>query len=268
MAVFQRLEPQAVHVSKLWKLFRCAFPNPGTFSPAGSTPWQTGWITGIAIALAATVAEARVFRLFGGSLSADPPGWRTLYRAELEINGGRAELTVTGVSLPPAEALAVWRAAVEREGGEAAVAMGERFGWGVAMLGDRVWRALVIATEGPREGVLFRLEQSRADFERAQRGAAPVTDSEPFGGARTVRIVRDLTHRTQARTLESPAGPTETAEAIERALTAEGWIPALPGARSAGVYLRGGELCVVRVTASEAPGGGSRVLWVQRRLEH
>ncbi len=239
--------------------------------PLFSKPWKTGAVAALALGLAAP-AGARVFRLFGGTAgpgggTADPPGWTTLHRAELEINGGRAALTVLGVTLPPAEALETLRAAFAQAGGRTALAMGERLGWGVAFIGDRVVRVLVVALEGPRECVVFRLEQGRAEFERSQRGAEARPADATAPGARTRRLVSDRTNRIEARSIESPAGPAETAAAIERALIAEGWRPALPGADSAGAYLRGGDVCVVRVVAAEGPGGGARALIVRRRLE-
>ncbi len=246
---------------------RRLFQGLEKWEPISSKAWKTAFWVAFTAWGGVDPAGARVFRLFGGGgAAAEMPGWNALHRAEIEINGGRAELMVMGVTLPAATALETLRAAIERESGETAFAMGDRFGWGMARIGDRILRVLVLATEGPRECLVFRIEQSRAEFERSQRGAAARPPDDVVAGARTTRRVADRTHEMEARSLESPAGPAETTAAIERALLAEGWQPALPGAAASGAYLRGDEMCFVRVVAAEAPGGGSRALIVRKRL--
>jgi len=208
-----------------------------------------------------------VFRRAGGAdhgaATAGRPGWTLAHRAALEINGGRGEMEVLGVTMPMADALETLRAVYAAQGGEAVVSAGTAAGWGVARVGGRVIRFLAIAPEGPRECVVFRLEQTDAEFERSMRG----TDTEEPAGGRARRVVADAERGIEARTIESGADPEAAAGAIGRALAAEGWQPAIPGAERAGLYLRDGEACVVRVTAGGGPGGGgSRALVVRQRL--
>lgn len=224
-------------------------------------------LAAFAAALAAGPAAARVFWTRPGAAhgptTAGQPGWHRIHRAELEINGGRGELEALGVTLPLAAALEQLRAAYEAMGGEVFVAPGAAFGWGVARVGDRVIRFIAVAPEGPRECVVFRLEQTADDFARSQRASGKPAGEAP--GGRERRVVRDLDHRWEARTIETAAPAAEALAAVGRALEAEGWQPALPGAPSAGFYVRDGDVCVVRASDGATPGAPSRVLVLMQR---
>ncbi len=232
-----------------------------------SKAWKTGaWALGVAAALAPEAAFAPVFRAVGGAnhgaTTANQPGWTRAYRAELEINGGRGELEVLGVSMPAAAALETLRATYAGMGGEAEIFPGETAGWGIARAGDRVIRFLAVSPQGPRECLVFRFEQSRADFERSLRGA----DGAAFAGGRERRVAAESGGRFEARTIETGAEPAAASAAIARAHIAEGWRPALPDAPGAGLFVRGPDVCVVRVSARPAPEVGSRALIARQRL--
>ena len=218
----------------------------------------------------AAPAAARVFRRIGGvdhgATTAGRPGWTRAYRTELEINGGRGEMEVLGVTLPLAAALDTLRATYEGLGGEAFFSSGDAVGWGVARIGDRIVRVLAIAVEGPRECLVFRFEQPRDQFERSMREAPGAAAAIAVPGARARRTVVDAENALTTETVETNAGPAETAAAIERALLAEGWLPALPGAPGAGLFLRGPEVIAVRVAGNDAPGGGARATILRKRM--
>ncbi len=247
------------------------FPTLGSKSRRGFQPLETArrlaaWLALLA-AFTAAPAAARVFWARGGAdhgaTTAGRPGWNRAHQAELEINGGRGTMEVLGVTLPAATALDQLRAAYEGMGGEVFIAPGAAMGWGIARVGERVVRFLVIAPEGPRECVVFRFEQTAAEFERSVRAAERPAEEVP--GGRERRTVRDADHELEARTIETPAPPAEAAAAVERALRAEGWQPALPDAPAAGLFVRGGDVCVVRANAGEGPGAPTRVLILVKR---
>jgi len=246
-------------------------PTLGNGRRAGGPDRAAARRRGLALALlaaaAAGPAAAGVFWVRGGAdhgaTTAGRPGWTRVHRAELEINGGRGEMEVLGVTLPAAAALDQLRAAYEGMGGEVFVGPGAAMGWGVARVGERIIRFLVVAPEGPRECVVFRLEQSADAFARSMR--APDRPADDVAGGRERRTVRDAERRIEARTIETPAPPAEAAAAVGRALQAEGWQPALPDAAGAGLFVRGRDLCVVRATAGAAAGAPTRVLMLVQR---
>lgn len=247
----------------------------GTRGSRGGFPWarrEAGRAVAIAAILVVTgagLAGARVFRLLGGEGGAvsprDPPGWATVHRAELVLNGAPATVTVAGVSLPLQEAMGWWQASMEREGAHAATATGQRLAWGLAVTGDRVIRVLGLSPEGPRECVMVRLEQTKADFVRSQRTAGTGVVDPDWPGASVRWSVADPSGGLEMRIVESHDDRNAMLSAIWRSLISQGWRPAL-GDIAGGPFLRGDEIGLVHVREETSPGRPPRALIMRQRM--
>lgn len=216
------------------------------------------WIAG------SVAAPARVFWRHdgGGHGSTEPgrPGWNSAYAARLEINGGKADLDVTGCQLAAPDAMRMLADTYRGMGGAVLDGHGSQIGWGIAKAGDRVIRWLVFGASRPRECIVVRITQSTADFlASGRRPIRTLLDAVPeLPGSEPRLFVADLQARLAVELSASKMPPAVAMRHMASQLVGEGWTPSIPiGPDSAlsVIYRRGRDLCIV--SACPGPEGSS-----------
>ena len=214
-----------------------------------------------ACALCPPPAGARVFWRSGGGAWIDRVARQlngaTVYRAAVQVNGGRADVGVVRSGEPFAPTSARMRQALAPAGGF--LIAGSRMAFGVAAPGGRIVRTLILAPGDEGSCAVFVIDQSRDDFEQAK--AAPTGHMLPsvpeYPGARILSYIRNEDTRTAIQTATAPAAPAAALQFYESALARDGWSSPL-GSRPAGerdwaFFLRGRDVCAVLVAPSDHP---------------
>jgi hypothetical protein len=215
------------------------------------------------------VSEARVFwRSGGGPLGggASDPVWRLAYRADVNINGGKAALEVWSAELEYGMAVEQLRARA-RQAGEAVVLKAPDMTWGFLEARDRMTRLLAVRLDGGNT-IVYQTSQSREDYlasqgERTYRlaVAAPPPDSAPG-----TYVANDSTGLAM-QGLQSGLPPEDVRRHYADALTAAGWSPLpleLHGTTGPDVYMKGAEYVFV-FAKSAGGGGGTTVMLAHKR---
>lgn len=211
----------------------------------------------------AVAAPARVYWLHDGihgATTAGRPGWNRAYAAPLRINGGKADLDVTGCQLPADDAMRILADTYRGSGGAVLAGHGTEMGWGIAVAGNRVVRWLVFGAGRSRECIVVRVTQSKADF--LASGVRPVRSLlervPELPGSQPRLFVADDEARAAVEVSDTRMPPDAAMRRMEAQLVGDGWSPTLPIEPGAGlpiIYRKGRELCIV--SASPGPEGTS-----------
>ncbi|MBU4460511.1 MAG: hypothetical protein KJ579_08090 [Verrucomicrobia bacterium] len=209
-------------------------------------------------------APARVFwRHDGGGhgpTAPGRPGWNSAYAARLDINGGKADLDVTGCQLPAPDAMRMLADTYRGMGGSVLDGHGSEIGWGIAKAGDRVIRWLVFSASRPRECIVVRITQSMADFlASGRRPTRTMLDAVPeLPGSEPRLFVADLQSRLAMEISTTKMPPAAAMRRMASQLVGDGWTPSVPvdpDSTPSVIYRRGRDLCIV--SASPGPEGSS-----------
>ena len=201
------------------------------------------------------ILQARVFLSEGGVNLFDPSSFGSrLYAAVMQVNGGRAEVSVVAcdrgvegvrsafASLPP---------------GESRYQAGESLGFGVAIKDGRTVRVVTLT---PREGgrpLLVSVSQSEAQARasrepvRHQIMGVPVPER-----ASVLSYVRNDDTRTVLERLTARRPREGLVRFYEEAMRRSGWARMFRSAAGDGllVYVKGADLCCVRVSGEDSDG--------------
>jgi hypothetical protein len=200
----------------------------------------------------ATVGEARIFlRTGGGGLhgatEGGQPGWTQVWEAQYRINGGGARVEALGCPMPVADALRALRETYRAGKGYAHISSGERSGWGFARVGDRVIRFYAIEAARPGECLVFRIEQSLAEFRASLLAPAKpiLKDLPPPGEGRVLWFAANETSRTEFEIMASDLPAAAVERGLGDRIRAAGWREALPRGETVGgvrLVVRGGDV--------------------------
>jgi len=231
-------------------------------------------LTGPVVLAAATVSliaiacQATVYwpRGLTGKTTPGADDGRIAYATSVDINGGKGEMKISGVD-------AAFDTVVERlrvtvfAGHEKSLAVGDGLAFGFVRNNDVVVR--ILATEIGNRCVVFRLEQTPAEFSRSRKpSTSRILGSLPaFPGSITVLSAGDSDRGTAMEISRANSDPGTIHAYIGSGLRRDGWIQ-VPGATSspagvaAAVYARGKEICCVLVRKRAASESESLISMV------
>ena len=209
---------------------------------------------------------------FTCATSAGQPGWDLAYRTTLRLNGGSGELEVLGAGMEPTDALRTLRDCYRGMGAQVFVAGGESMGWGMVLLGERVIRLLVTPVGEPHECIVFRYEQSRAEFLKsgAPLDGRQLAELPDAPGSRPLLYAADEESGLALEVSSAPASPEEALSFFDSALVSQGWMALVPSdgripPPQGSLYRRGGALCAVQAAPDEA--GGVRITRMLKKFK-
>lgn len=224
-----------------------------------------------AFLLASSAAQARVYWLGGraetGGVLADDPAWTRAYATMVRINGGRGGMEVWNARFSMEETLAALRARLQQAGGALWATGGDELAWAIGCDGERVYRFLVSAGQGPRQCLVFQLSQSFDDFKASlQPPADHLLKAAPaFPGSTPKSFLASDVTRTSVATATATAEQDEVKNFYARQLTTAGWSSVFQPGKGLDVYLRGDEVVLVS-TETAGDAGGSLIMLLHKPL--
>jgi len=218
-------------------------------------------VAGVAVAVAVT-AQAKVYQIVGAMFDravfdAERVG-KTVYRTVMQINGGKADVTVVqardgveafGRTLSSAGAAPQARFAGDRS-----------LGLGIVDNGSQSLRLLALAPASPDRALVVAVAQSKQE-ERdssASRAAHGIPDVPAYPGGAVTCFMRNADTRTCFETQKVPAASDAAASFYSTALVRNGWSALSPDRTAGGaalrVFAKGRDVCCVLVKASDWSG--------------
>lgn len=218
----------------------------------------------LGLSLAAGPAAGRVFwrrAAAGAAVFDNTPGWRTVYRGAVRINGRPGAVQVAVCEEPVAAVGERLRAAWGGAGADFEFSADSGIRYGVARAAGRVRRFLLLEMADAGTTVVFALDQAGEDYRAslappagAALGALPV-----YPGSAPRLLVENEETRAGLQVGMAPAGAEAVAGFYRQALAERGFRPLLPetgpgaGGGSFLIYGRGGALCCVLARDGGAP---------------
>lgn len=222
----------------------------------------------LGLGLAAGTAAGRVFwrRAISGPAVLDSlPGWRTVYRADVRINGRPGTLHVAACE-------DVLRAAAEQlrggwRGGAAAFQHGAGISTGAARAAGRISRFLLLEMPNAATTLVFVLEQSEADYRAslAPPAVAGLAGWPVYPGSLPRLRVENAETGSGLAIMAAGASAASALDFYRQALAGRGFQPLLPdlsGGRDQSllIYGKGRALCCVLANAGGGPAQSTIVL--------
>ncbi len=225
------------------------------------------------VLLAPVAAPARVFERWGVR-SNDPVrvlmvGGHPAYTTAMKLNGGAGELEVYQVEGSPPQVLERLTAGYRALGAQVFCVSGAKLGWGVVLDGGRVIRLLAANMGLHNTCMLFRMEQTEAEFARSQQTPAhPLPPDVPvFPGARWTQAIENEAASSTTATATVGADPAAVLRYYAEALPRAGWTSGLgPRDQTSCLYVRGSELLAVNAN-STGVRGQTVVIFLHKRLK-
>lgn len=235
---------------------------------------RIGCVVAAAVGLAGSEAPGRVFWMGGardhGAVSAGQPGWTGAWKTRVRINAGEGVVEVLGSGQPAASAARTLDAAYRAMGASSIAFAGGNLAWGAAREGDRVIRWLAADVGRRHECVVFRIEQTVAEFRASMRppDGHRIGDVPWPPGARPRSYLADVDRGIEIEQSGVRSPPGEAAGTLMSMMESQGWSPLSPRdsrgpAPQAMVYRRGRDIAVVQVTLGR--DGETRILRLKRR---
>lgn len=240
------------------------------FAGRRSGTWKAALLA--TLLLAPDTAPARVFESWGAR-SSDPVralmvGEHPAYTTAMKLNGGAGTLEAYQVEGTPPQVLERLTAGYRALGAQVFCVSGAQLGWGVVLYEGRVIRLLVTNMGQHSTCMLFRIEQTEAEFARSQgTPPAPLPPGVPlYPGTRWTQSIENESANSTTATATVGADPTAVLRYYAEALPAAGWQPGLgPRDQATGLYVRGSELLVVNAN-STGVRGQTMVIFLHKRL--
>ena len=224
----------------------------------------------VAVFVFVAPSSARVFWTIGGGrgggyLDEREPGWQRAYAAELQINGGRADLTAWDTSQTVEAAVRFLRERVSTRGDVSFFSGQGDFAWGLTCGGGAVTRFLVVAGDGNRAHV-FQVSQSFSDF-KASTAAPNSTESAgipDYPGGTPHLVLGNRTSGLSLATIRTADEPSLAVRRFASTLRGAGWTPLLPESTQSGFYVRGRDILAVSAVSS-GEGADTVLTWAHKR---
>jgi hypothetical protein len=223
----------------------------------GSTIAAAAVLLAGALAARATVYQ-NVGSVFERARFAAEAAGKVLYRAVMQINGGRANVTVVnakdGVESLGRQMLAAGGNAEAGFKGDAGFGMGFVKGYGQTL------RMLALDPARRGEALVVAVEQSdrEAADSRSGRIAHDIPDVPDFPGGTVTCMMRNTDTRTSFETVRAPGSAGAVEAFYAGALARSGWKPVFPAGSPGGtgvqVLGRGADICLVRIKGTESVG--------------
>lgn len=224
------------------------------------------------LAAGAVAVHAKVFQVVGSvfdraRFAAEAAG-KVVYRAVLQINGGKADVTVVSAK-DDVEALGRQILAAGANGeagfkGDAALGLGFVRGWGQTL------RMLAFRPGLRDEALVIAVEQS--DREAAESSSGRIVHAIPdvpeYPGGTVKSVMRNADTRTSFETLRASDSAGTVEAYYAGAMARNGWTPVFagksPGGTGVQVLGRGADICLVWVRGT-ASFGESDVILLHKR---
>ena len=221
-------------------------------------------LTVLALALSAVVLHARVFLSeggVGGDLSNPGSFGAQLYKTLMQINGGRADVSVVACEGGLASVRATFAALNPVAGHYIA---GESLGFGIATLAGETVRLVTLAPNPETPVIMVAVSQSDAEA-RVTKAAGvrhPLDDVPTPPGARIVSVMKNTDTRTTLERVSSRMSREGMSRYYEGAMVQKGWSRTFRTAARPGlsVYVKGSDLCCVRIGDADSSGESSVTL--------
>jgi len=221
-------------------------------------------LTALALAFSAVVLQARVFLREGGvcgDLSNPGSFGAQLYKTIMQINGGRADVSVVACEGGRASVRATFAALNPVEGHYVA---GESLGFGIAKLAGETVRLVTLAPNPESPVIMVVVSQTDAEA-RVTKSAGvrhPLDDVPTPPGARIVSVMRNADTRTTLERVSSRMTREGMSRYYEGAMVQKGWSRTFRTAARPGlsVYVKGADLCCVRIGDADSSGESSVTL--------
>lgn len=223
--------------------------------------------TAISICAAAAVAalvfttQAKVYQTVGSFfdgavLNAERLG-RAVYSAVMQINGGKADVTVVGAR----EGVEAIGRSVHAAGTTSARFEGDgSFGLGIVDGGDKTLRFVALAPSHRAGALVVAVAQSKKEEKesRPDQAVHGVPDVPAYPGGTVTCFMRNADTRSSFETQRVPAASGAAASFYAGALARNGWTefsPGRPGNRTGvRLFAKGRDICCVSVKASDWSG--------------
>ena len=214
-----------------------------------------------ALAVFVLVVQAKVYQTVGSFfdgavLNAERLG-RAVYSAVMQINGGKADVTVVAAR----EGVEAIGQSVQSAGPTSARFEGDgSFGLGIVDGGDKTLRLLALAPSRREGALVVAVAQSKKEEKesRPDQAAHGIPDVPAYPGSTVTCFMRNADTRTSFETQKVPAGPGAAAAFYADAMARNGWAefsPGRPGNRTGvRLFARGRDICCVSVKASDWSG--------------
>lgn len=218
----------------------------------------------IAAACPVPMLYARVFQGGGSAGDVFDPLMlgRRIYQAVMQINGGRAEVTVVSCEGGTASV----RAAVQavKEDPSARYVAGEDVGFGKASANGRQVRLMTLTTGAESKTLMVSVGQSDAD---AKASCNPdirhqIDDVPVPAEARVLSFMKNLDTRTALEQLAIRMPAERARRYFESVMPRGGWTPMFRASGDDGlvVFVKGADVCCVRIRSSDSDGESSVTL--------
>jgi len=229
------------------------------------------WLIPALCLLTTSLVQARVFQRWaaGDRLSAylSSGGTQSIYAGAVVLNGGRGELEVfalDGTLEDALQALGPSGAALQLTRVSPGLALG------LLREGKHVARLVLVQPPGTPAAVLFRIDQTEADFRQATPppAASAIAGLPAMPGATPQFLAQDLHSGASLGVSQAPAPVQSVFAALDQQFGAAGWerlLPA-PAARSSAFqwYRAGNTLCALLLSES-ADGQGTTITMLHKR---
>jgi len=238
-------------------------------TPVSSVPPRLcGWPLRAALgALLACVwpaakAQADVFmRLGRGAQALEQLGGTLLQNADVRINGQPGKLAVYGFETAPASLAPDLRKAVPLpELGTSGASLATHVENG------RATTLLLLPGAGPHSSVAILIEQSADAYRKTRTTPAEWPGGLAYPGASPFFSAENEQTRTTLAVATTTDTPEATAGRMDAMLTSGGWARVPPRTTTPGLtlYIHGTRICAVSATATDGPGGTTRITVLQR----
>ncbi|MEI8123319.1 MAG: hypothetical protein WCI20_14915 [bacterium] len=221
-------------------------------------------LTALVLALSAAVIQARVFVSGGGvrgDLSNPASFGASLYKAIMQINGGRAEVNVVACDGGLASVRAAF-AGLSQTG--ARYCPGESLGFGMASLAGNAIRLVTLSPdpESPVLMVVVSQSDTEARVTKAEAIKHQIEDVPTPPGARILSATKNADTRTTLERVSSRMTRESVSRYYEGAMAQKGWSRMFRSAARPGlsVYVKGADICCVRIGDADSSGESSVTL--------
>ncbi|MEI6787887.1 MAG: hypothetical protein WCL49_05355 [bacterium] len=221
-------------------------------------PYQV-WIAALGASLSAVLVQAAVFQTGGGTGGNlfDPGSFgRSLYRTAMQINGGRAEVSVIACDEGKGSLRAAFK--THEQAGTGCYVPGESLGVGQVTRDGRTLRLVTLksSSEAPLLMVAVAQSVSEAKASQSSEGRHQIDEIPIPSGSRVLSFQRNDDSRTSLERLTVRMATEGVRRYYDAILARDGWSRLLSETPESGlmVFVKGASVCCVGVGAADSYG--------------